>query len=128
MKKAKGQKDRTGTSVCGGAPVPETCPEIVAAGHEARIGGRVDDAAHNVVVSERQQVFPLGRARVPAAQADGALVRQQHVILCVIEHALGAMHLTPAQTGTWVEQTTRRIPRCQQTRAEELLREQYIQS
>lgn len=60
----------------------------------------MDDAAHYVVVSQRQQVFPLSRARVPAAQADGALVRQQHVVLCVVEHALRAMHLTPAQSGT----------------------------
>lgn len=87
-------------SVCGGAAVPEAGPEVVAAGHEAGIGGRMDDAAHNVVVSQRQQVFPLGRARVPAAQADGALIRQQHVVLCVVEHTLCAMHLTAAQPRT----------------------------
>ena len=63
-------------SVCGGAAVPEAGPEVVAACHEAGVGGRVDDAADDVVVTQRQQVFPLGRARVPAAQADGALVRQ----------------------------------------------------
>lgn len=57
------------------------------------------DAAHDVVVSQGQQVLPLGRARVPAAQADGALVRQQHVVLRVVEHALRAMHLTAAQPG-----------------------------
>lgn len=55
------------------------------------------DAADDVVVSQRQQVLPLGRTRVPAAQADGALVRQQHVVLRVVEHALRAMHLPAAQ-------------------------------
>lgn len=87
-------------SVRGGAAVPEAGSEVVAAGHEAGIGGRVDDAADDVVVSQRQQVFPLGRARVPAAQADGALVRQQHVVLCVVEDALCTMHLTAAQPRT----------------------------
>lgn len=60
----------------------------------------MDDTADDVVVSEGQQVFPLCRARVPAAQADGALVRQQHIVLRVVEHALSAMHLTAAQTRT----------------------------
>lgn len=49
-------------SVCGSAAVPEAGPEVIAAGHEAGVGGRVDDAADNVVVSQGQQVFPLGRA------------------------------------------------------------------
>lgn len=62
------------------------------------------DAAHNVVVAQRQQVLPLGRARVPAAQADGALVRQQHVVLRVVEDGLSAMHLAPAQPGTCNQQ------------------------
>lgn len=88
-------------SVCGGAAVPEARPEVVAAGHEAGVGGRVDDAADDVVVAQRQQVLPFGRAGVPAAQADGALVGQQHVVLSVVEHALGAMHLTAAQPRTW---------------------------
>lgn len=87
-------------SVGGGAAVPEAGPEVVAAGHEAGVGGRVHDAAHDVVVAQRQQVLPLGRARVPAAQADGALVRQQHVVLRVVEDALSAMHLAPAEPGT----------------------------
>lgn len=54
----------------------------------------MDDATHNVVVSQRQQVFPLGCARVPAAQANGTLIWQQDVVLCVVEHTLRAMHLT----------------------------------
>lgn len=93
---AKGTRQRC-VSVCGGAAVPEAGSEVVAAGHKAGVGGRVDDAADDVVVSQRQQVFPLGRARVPAAQADGALVRQQDVVLRVVEHALRAMHLPAAQ-------------------------------
>lgn len=86
--------------VRGGAAVPEAGTEVVAAGHEARVGGRVHDAAHDVVVAQRQQVLPLGRARVPAAQADGALVRQQHVVLGVVEDALRAVHLAAAQPRT----------------------------
>lgn len=60
----------------------------------------MDDAADDVVVAQGQQVLPLGRAGVPAAQADGALVRQQHVVLRVVEHSLCAVHLTTAQTRT----------------------------
>ena len=100
----RGNTEGVWVSVCGGTAVPEARPEVVAAGHEARVGGRVDDAAHDVVVSQGQQVLPLGRARVPAAQADGALVRQQHIVLCVVEDALRAVHLTAAQPRTWNRQ------------------------
>lgn len=62
------------------------------------------DAAHDVVVAQRQQVLPLGRAGVPATQADGALVREQHVVLGVVKHGLRAVHLPPTQTRAWVEQ------------------------
>lgn len=63
-----------GVSVCGGTAVPETSPEVIAAGHKARIGGRVDNTTHYVVVSQGQQVFPLRRTRVPATQANGAFI------------------------------------------------------
>lgn len=99
------QSQNVKSSVGGVAAVPEASPEVVAAGHEAGVGGRVDDAADDVVVAQRQQVLPLGRARVPAAQADGALVRQQHVVLRVVEHALRAVHLTAAQPSAY--RTTR---------------------
>lgn len=59
------------------------------------------DASHNVIVSQGQQVFALCRARVPAAQADGALVWKQHVILRVVEHALGPVHLAATQPGAY---------------------------
>lgn len=88
-------------SVCGGSAVPEAGPEVIAAGHEARVGGGVHDASHNVIVSQGQQVFALCRARVPAAQADGALVWKQHVILRVVEHALGPVHLAATQPGSY---------------------------
>lgn len=65
----------------------------------------MDDAAHNVIVSQRQQVFALCRARVPAAQADGALIWKQHVILGVIEHALGPVHLAAAQPRAYTQHT-----------------------
>lgn len=55
------------------------------------------NAPHDVVVAQRQQVLPLGCARVPAAQADGALVRQQHVVLGVVKDALRAVHLAAAE-------------------------------
>lgn len=87
-------------SVRGGSPVPEPGPVVVAAGHEAGVGGGVHDAAHDAVVAQRQQVPALGGARVPAAQADGSLVGQQHIILCVVEHCLSPVHLAPAQTST----------------------------
>lgn len=57
-------------------------------------------AAHDVVVAEGEQVPALGCARVPAAQTDGPLVRQQHVVLGVVEHGLCPVHLPPAQAGT----------------------------
>lgn len=63
------------------------------------------DAAHNVIVSERQQVLALCSARVPAAQADGALVRQQHVVLGVVEHPLCPVHLAAAQPGACAQHT-----------------------
>lgn len=61
------------------------------------------DAAHDVVVAQGEQVAALGRARVPAAQADGPLVREQHVVLSVVEHGLCSVHLPPAQAGTCTE-------------------------
>ena len=85
--------------VRGGPPVPEPGSEVVAAGHEAGVGGRVHDAAHDVVVAQGQQVPALGRARVPAAQADGPLVREQHVVLRVVEDGLRPVHLPPAQAS-----------------------------
>lgn len=91
---------RRAPSVRGGSPVPEPGAVVVAAGHEAGVGGGVHDAAHDAVVAQRQQVPALGRARVPAAQADGPLVWQQHVILRVVEHSLSPVHLAPAQTST----------------------------
>lgn len=60
------------------------------------------DAAHDIVVAERQQVPALGRARVPAAQTDGPFVRQQHVVLRVVEDRLRPVHLPPAQAGACV--------------------------
>lgn len=96
-------------SVCGCAAVPETGPEVITAGHEARVGWWVDDAADNVIVTQRQQVFPLGCAGVPAAEADGALVGQQHVVLRVVEHALRTVHLTAAQPcacNRWARQVS----------------------
>lgn len=88
-------------SVSGSAAVPEAGPEVVTACHKARICGRVDNTAHDVVVSQRQQVFTLSRARVPAAQADGPLIWQQHVVLCMVEHSLRTMHLSAAQPRTY---------------------------
>lgn len=89
--------------VGGGPPVPEPGSEVVAARHEARVGGRVHDAAHDVVVAQRQQVAALGRPRVPAAQADGPLVRQQHVVLRVVEDGLRPVHLPAAQARACAE-------------------------
>lgn len=94
-------------SVCGGPTVPEAGPEIVTAGHEARVGGGMDDAADNVVVAQRKQVLPFCSPGVPAAEADGSLIRQQNVVLCVVEHALCAMHLTTAKPRPWNTEHTR---------------------
>lgn len=87
-------------SVCGGPPVPEPGPVVVAAGHEAGVGGGVHDAAHDAVVAQGQEVPALRSPGVPAAQADGPFVWQQHVILCVVEHSLSPVHLAPTQTCT----------------------------
>lgn len=61
------------------------------------------DAAHDVVVAQREQVPALGRPRVPAAEADGPLVRQQHVVLRVVEDGLRPVHLPPAQASACTE-------------------------
>ena len=61
------------------------------------------NAAHDVVVAQREQVPALGRPRVPAAQADGPLVRQQHVVLRVVEDGLRPVHLPPAQASACAE-------------------------
>lgn len=61
------------------------------------------DAAHDVVVAQGEQVPALGCARIPAAQTDGPLVRQQYVVLGVVEHGLRPVHLPPAQAGTCKE-------------------------
>lgn len=61
------------------------------------------DAAHDVVVAQGQQVSALSCARVPAAQADGPLVWQQHVVLCMVEDSLCPVHLPPAQASTCVQ-------------------------
>lgn len=55
-------------------------------------------AAHDVVVAQGQQVPALSRPRVPAAQADGPLVRQQNIVLSVVEHSLCPVHLPSTQT------------------------------
>lgn len=60
--------------VCGWPPVPEPGPEVIAASHEAGVGGRMHDTAHDVVVAQGQQVSALSCARIPAAQANGPLV------------------------------------------------------
>lgn len=60
------------------------------------------DTAHDVVVAQREQVPALGRPRVPAAEADGPLVRQQHAVLRVVEDGLHPMHLLSAQASTCV--------------------------
>lgn len=57
----------------------------------------MDDAADDVVVAQGEQVLPLRCSGVPAAEADGSLVGQQHVVLRVVEHALRAVHLTTAE-------------------------------
>lgn len=61
------------------------------------------DAAHDVVVAQGQQVAALGGPRVPAAEADGPLVGQQHVVLRVVEDGLRAVHLPPAQARACAE-------------------------
>lgn len=90
---------KEGGLVRGGSPVPEPGSEVVAARHEAGVGGRVHYAAHDVVVAQGEQVPTLGGTGVPAAQTDGPLVRQQHVVLGVVEHGLRPVHLPPAQAG-----------------------------
>lgn len=89
--------------VRGWSPVPKPCPEVVAARHEAGVRGRVHDAAHNVVVAQGEQVSALGGPRVPAAETDGPLIRQQHVVLRVVEDSLRPVHLPPAQASTCTE-------------------------
>lgn len=91
---------KVGALVCGWPPVPEPGPEVIAAGHEARVGGWVHNAAHDVVVAQGQQVSALSCARVPAAQADGPLIWQQHVVFCMVEDSLCPVHLPPAQAST----------------------------
>jgi hypothetical protein len=55
------------------------------------------NAAHNVVVPQGQQIPALSRPRVPAAEADGPLVRQQHVVLGVVKDGLCPVHLPSTQ-------------------------------
>lgn len=95
--------------VRGRPPVPKPRPEVVAAGHEAGVGGRVHDAAHDVVVAQGEQVPALGRPRVPAAEADGPFVRQQHVVLRVVEHGLRPVHLPSAQASAYAETERLRV-------------------
>lgn len=93
--------------VSGGAAIPESGSEVVAAGHEAGVGGWVDDTAHDVIVAQGEQVLPLGCAWIPAAQADGSLVRQQHIVLCVVENTLSAVRLSPTETRTCMTGNTK---------------------
>lgn len=93
-------------SVCGGPAVPEAGTEVIAARHEAWVSGRVHDAAHNIIMAKWEQVLPLSRARVPTAQADRSLIRQQHIVLCVIKDALRAVCLTATQSCSCNTHTT----------------------
>lgn len=89
-------------SVSGGAAIPESGSEVIAAGHEAWVGGWVYDAAHNVIVAQREQVFSLGCSWVPAAQADGSLIRQQHVVFSVVKNTLSAVCLSTTEPSACV--------------------------
>lgn len=86
--------------VCRGPPVPEPGPVVVTAGHEAGVGGRVHDAAHDAVVPQGQEVPALGSSGIPAAQTYGPFIWEQHVIFCVVEHSLSPVYLAATQTST----------------------------
>lgn len=88
--------------VCSGSPVPEPGPVVVTAGHEARVGGGVDDAAHDAVVPQGQEVPPLCSSGIPAAEAYGPFIWKQHVIFCVVEDSLCPVYLAATQTSTCV--------------------------
>lgn len=89
---------QTWNSVSGGPAVPEPGTEVVTACHEAWVSGRVNNAAHNIIMAKWEQVFPFGCARVPTAQADRSLIGQQHVVLGVVKDTLSAVRLTATQS------------------------------
>lgn len=82
-----------GGSIGGRSPVPKPRSEVIAARHEAGVGGGVHYAAYNVVVPQWEQVSPLSCSRVPAAKTDRPLVGQQHIVLSVVKHSLRSVHL-----------------------------------
>ena len=63
----RGQRYNRGVSVGGSTSVPKAGPEVITTGHEAWVGGGVDDTADDVVVTQGQKVLPLCRSGVPAA-------------------------------------------------------------
>lgn len=91
-----------GSSVRGGAAVPEAGSEVVAASHESGVGWRVNDAAHDVVVTQREEVAAFGRSGVPAAEADSPFVGEKDVVFGVVEHGLSPVNLASAQPSTCI--------------------------
>lgn len=83
-------------------PEPETRTEIVTARQERRIRRRVHDMPNRPVVPQRHQVQARRVARVPRAQRRRRLVREQHVVLGVIEHRLRGVFLLAGRPGSGV--------------------------
>ena len=67
---------------------PEPGPEVVRAGEEGSLGGRMHQPPHRSVVAERQKLLPAGVPGVPGTQAGGGLVRKHHEVLALVKNCL----------------------------------------
>ena len=67
---------------------PEPGPEVVRAGEEGSLGGRVNQPPHWAVVAERQELFPAGVPGVPGTQTGRGLVRKHDEVLALVKNCL----------------------------------------
>merc|ERR1719495_2470973 len=87
-------------------PVPESGSEVVAAGEESCMGGRVDHPAHRSIMSQREKLFPASIPTIPHTQGGGGLVWEHHVVLRLVEHGLSLVLLLASGTRACVSDET----------------------
>ena len=87
-------------------PEPEPGPEVVRAGEEGGLGGRVDQPPHRSVVTQREQLLPAGVPGVPGTETGGRLVREHYEVLALVEYGLSLQLLLPRGPGPCVGDQT----------------------
>lgn len=91
------------------ATEPKSGPEVIAAGEERWMRRRMNDVPDWTVVSQRHEMQSRRIPRIPRTQRGGRFVREEHVVLGVVKHSLGAVLLFARRSSSRVrnQATTR---------------------